>query len=129
MQKVYKLLLQLPTYVFVIYAYSNDIVIFVNEAEILFNESSQTLQKNVRSSWQTHHSQTIYQGIFLTFVIVNEFKNSMIYIQFSLQGSDRSYSVIERLEENLEIQSTFDAYEVDQSVGVSVCHLYLFTFL
>ncbi|EEC68256.1 hypothetical protein OsI_36279 [Oryza sativa Indica Group] len=33
------------------------------------------------------------------------------------KGSDRSYSVIERLEENLEIQSTFDAYEVDQSVG------------
>uniref|UniRef100_A0A0E0R908 Exportin-5 C-terminal domain-containing protein n=1 Tax=Oryza rufipogon TaxID=4529 RepID=A0A0E0R908_ORYRU len=31
------------------------------------------------------------------------------------KGSDRSYSVIERLEENLEIQSTFDAYEVDQS--------------
>uniref|UniRef100_A0A0E0MFT3 Exportin-5 C-terminal domain-containing protein n=1 Tax=Oryza punctata TaxID=4537 RepID=A0A0E0MFT3_ORYPU len=43
--------------------------------------------------------------------------SKIIILKPYIKGSDRSYSVIERLEENLEIQSTFDAYEVDQSVG------------
>ncbi|KAF2911038.1 hypothetical protein DAI22_11g147600 [Oryza sativa Japonica Group] len=50
----------------------------------------------------------------------------LITLKPYIKGSDRSYSVIERLEENLEIQSTFDAYEVDQSVGVLLCHVLYF---
>uniref|UniRef100_A0A0D9XSG1 Exportin-5 C-terminal domain-containing protein n=1 Tax=Leersia perrieri TaxID=77586 RepID=A0A0D9XSG1_9ORYZ len=69
-------------------------------------EISRMQERKFRSVTQVRHYKQMYDLL-----------SKLITLKPYIKGSDQFYTVIERLEENFEIQSTFDAYEVDQSVS------------